>query len=414
MRILVCQPFFDGAGHYAKHTARTCQALTDLGHEIVLCANVFAPGPYLRGAPAFRAISLGERFSFWKYEQAKAGHKLGWLFGRVRNNIAVLLRAANEATERRYDIVHLWNYELLSTWILHALGRLQALSPVIMAIDAPNFDAAYHYGGALERKWRRTQRVALRGLLRSWVKGITAVTTSHAEKLRAQLGLDREFMIGVSGDCRDVPEERRDKAEARKAIGLGGFGGPVFLFFGTIRRDKGVEVLLRAIQEFPAHDCRFVIAGFPLDWDLPQEIKEIRDPRLVCRFEYVPESEMEGYFFASDALMLPYREYYIGSSGPLYEACARSLPVVVTDVSDMGRLARIENLGVVVQPGDHKALIDGILRFMRADDSEKRQWGQNGLRLAQAHGRRAVAENFVALYEGVLGRQKRSVGSSAE
>ncbi len=409
MRVLICQPFFDGAGHYAKHTFRTCQALAGLGLEVVLCTNTFFSDEYLNQPPAFRVVSLGSRFSFWPYDEAKSKSKLRWLFGRVRNNATVLLRAAKQAREERYDIVHLWNYELVSTGILHKLGWLKTLSPLIMGIEAPNFSSEYYYGGTFERIWRRAQGVAIRHLLRSWIHAISTISNSHAQKLREQLGLTKEFVVGVSGDCRDIPDKRGDKTEARKAIGLDGFQGSVFLFFGTIRRDKGLEILLRAIREFPTGDCRFVVAGYPLDWDLPRELGEINDSRLMCRFEYVPESEVENYFFASDALILPYSEYYIGSSGPLYEACARGLPVVVSEVSEMGVLTRQENLGIVVRPGDHKALVKGMVRMMDASDSERSAWSQNGLRLARAHGRRAVAKNFVALYQEVLTAEGRNM-----
>lgn len=81
-------------------------------------------------------------------------------------------------------------------------------------------------------------------------------------------------------------------------------------------------------------------------WSISDAARYIlSDPRVVTRFEYISEDQIDAYFYASDMLVLPHRGFYAGSSGLLYEAEALGLPVIVSDVFETGHVARERNLG---------------------------------------------------------------------
>jgi glycosyltransferase involved in cell wall biosynthesis len=408
MKILAVQPYGDGAGHFGKYTVRLCHEMGKLGHEVVLCTNLINPAEYLEETPAFRLEQLGPGYSFFPFEIKKSTSPLVWLFGRIRNNVAVLNHAVRLAERERFDIVQLFSYELVSTWLFLALRRPAALPPVVIEIAAANFSPEKYYGGHRERFWRRLQKLALKRMLGTYIQAICMNSASHVPELRRQLGLPEDFIVECVGDTREIPQTPLDKSEARKKIGLADYRGCVFLFFGTIRRDKGLETLLKAFGMLPAElECRLVIAGMPLDWSPSEEARRIlSDPRVVTRFEYIPEQEIDAYFYASDALVLPYAGFYAGSSGPLYEAGARGLPVIVSDVSEMGRIARERNLGIVMPPDNAEALADAMKRFIKLDQAQKAQWSANALALVRENKRSTVARRFVSIYQKLFGKQQ--------
>ena len=407
MKILILQPYGDGAGHFGKYTVRLCHEMGKLGHEVVLCTNFINPAEYLEETPAFRLEQLGPGFSFFPFETKKNTSPLVWLFGRVRNNMAVLHRAVCLAERERFDVVQLFSYELVSTWLFLALRRPAALPPVVIEIAAANFSPEKYYGGRAERFWRRLQKLALKRMLGTYIQAICMNSAAHVPELRRQLGLPEDFIVECVGDTREIPQTPLDKFEARKIIGLADYTGCVFLFFGTIRRDKGLDNLLKAFEMLPVEaECRLVIVGMPLDWSPSEEARRIlSDPRVVTCLEYIPEQEIDAYFYASDALVLPYAGFYAGSSGPLYEAGARGLPVIVSDVSEMGRLARERDLGLVVPPDNAETLAEAMKQFIRQTQAQKVRWSINALNLVRENDRVAVAKRFVDLYRRILERR---------
>ena len=401
MKILAIQPFADAAGHYGKYAARICQDICNLGHQVVLCTNNIEIEKYLTEEPAFQVVSLGSEYSFVKYDVRRSSYQLYWLLGRIKNNLAVLRFAVRLTNQEHFDSVQLFSYELASTWLFLSLFRSASLNPIVIEIAAPNFSAEEYYGGPPEVLWRRIQKFALKQMLRSRIGAINVYGDSHAIELIKQLDLPDDFIIGVTGDSRKIPEIRIDKHEARKTIGLSDYRDQLFLFFGTLRRDKGLDTLFRAIRLLKEEDFKVVIAGMPVDWRAPED-DILLDNHLLTRFEYIPEDQVDAYFCASDALILPYSSHYIGSSGPLFDACAYGLPVIASNVSEMGNIIKERELGLVVPPEDSQALADAIKRFIHLAPNEKAKLSMNALNAVREKTNVNVAQNYVNLYERVV------------
>jgi len=406
MKILALQPYGDDVGHFSKYTVRLCHEIARLGHEVVLYTNLINPADYLTEPPAFRLEQLGPKYSFFPIAQKGSDSSVSSAFvlmlGRMRNNVAVLRRALRLVERERFDVVQLFGYYIVSTWLFFELHHPVRFPPVVMEISGAGFSLDKCYGSRAKRFWYQLERMALRRLLGTYIQAVNVNSASHVPELRKQLGLPEDFIIECVGDTREIPHTPLDKFEARKRIGLGDYRGCVFLFFGTIRKEKGLDNLLKAFGML-SEECRLLIAGMPLRWSASDEARCIlSDPRVIARFEYIPEQEIDAYFYASDALVLPYRWFYTESSGPLYEAGARGLPVIVSDVSEMGRLTRERNLGLVVPPEDPEALADALRQFIMLDQAQKAQWSANALALVRENDRSTIAKRFVGLYERLL------------
>jgi glycosyltransferase involved in cell wall biosynthesis len=151
---------------------------------------------------------------------------------------------------------------------------------------------------------------------------------------------------------------------AREACGAGA-PRERLLFFGVIRPNKGVDVLLRALELLPR--CDLTVAGQAEDAHYLEQVR-----RLALRFppdrvelidRYVSEDEMTGLFRRSRLVVLPYTSF-AAQSGVLHQALAYGRPVVVTDVGALGECVRRWGNGQVVPPGDERSLAMAIERSL--------------------------------------------------
>lgn len=112
------------------------------------------------------------------------------------------------------------------------------------------------------------------------------------------------------------------------------------LFFGTIRRNKGLDLLLQAAEELP--DFSITIAGETGDYDyyngviLPQ-VKRLRDRGMAvdARLGFTPEAEVGPLLASHSAIVLPYTRKFMAQSGVVFLALAHEIPVVASEVGGL-------------------------------------------------------------------------------
>jgi len=133
------------------------------------------------------------------------------------------------------------------------------------------------------------------------------------------------------------------------------------LFFGQLRSNKGVSVLLDAMQWLS--DIDVTIAGDPESPAFREEIRaraaNLPDSRVTLVDRFIEEEEIPRFFQDADLMVLPYTSF-AAQSGVLHDAIAWELPVVVTDIGALGESVRTWGNGVVVRPGDAPELAGGI------------------------------------------------------
>jgi glycosyltransferase involved in cell wall biosynthesis len=137
------------------------------------------------------------------------------------------------------------------------------------------------------------------------------------------------------------------------------------LFFGVIRPNKGVHVLLRALERLPQYDLT-IAGGAEEPYYLDQIRRMVRDfppGRVELIDRYVGEDEVAGLFERSRLVILPYTNF-TAQSGVLHLALAHGRPVVATDVGALGECVRLWGIGQVVPPGDEGELAGAIERSL--------------------------------------------------
>ncbi len=184
------------------------------------------------------------------------------------------------------------------------------------------------------------------------------------------------------------------QAEARERFGLKP-DAPVLLFFGFIRRYKGLHVLLqsmgRVVRERP--DVRLIVAGEFYEDEAPYRAL-IREHRLgdhvLLQNTYIPDEEVPLYFSAADVVVQPYVS--ATQSGVAQIAFHFEKPLIVTDVGGLAEIVPHERAGFVVPPDDPERLAEAILRFVREG------WGP---RLAEGVRERKAHYSWDRLYDAV-------------
>lgn len=137
------------------------------------------------------------------------------------------------------------------------------------------------------------------------------------------------------------------------------------IFFGFIRKYKGLDLLLQAMADPRIRQAgiRLLIAGEFYEDAQPyrEQIGQsgISD-LLIQHTDFIPDSEVRYYLCAADAVIQPYRNATQSGVTPL--AYHFDKPMIVTNVGGLPDLVPHEKAGLVVAP-DPTAIADGILRF---------------------------------------------------
>jgi glycosyltransferase involved in cell wall biosynthesis len=155
---------------------------------------------------------------------------------------------------------------------------------------------------------------------------------------------------------------RFTRESARARLGL---EGEVALFFGYVRRYKGLDVLLEAFRRVrERRPVTLVVAGEFYEDPAPyRALAAAAGGESAVRIldRYLPDDEVEAVFKAADVCVLPYRS--ATQSGVTHVAYALGVPVIITDVGGLAETVENEVTGLVVPPGNAATLAAAIVRF---------------------------------------------------
>lgn len=143
------------------------------------------------------------------------------------------------------------------------------------------------------------------------------------------------------------------KEVARKNIGIQ-TKEKIILFFGFIRKYKGLDILLDALAILKANgnnDFKVLIAGeFYEDrktFDEQIITLGLKD-MLILKTDFIPDSEVRNYFCAADMVIQPYRNATQSGVTPL--AYHFEIPMIVTNVGGLPALVPNGKVGLVAEP----------------------------------------------------------------
>ncbi|MFM6924275.1 MAG: glycosyltransferase [Ferruginibacter sp.] len=149
--------------------------------------------------------------------------------------------------------------------------------------------------------------------------------------------------------------EKISKAAARDQLNIKN-DQLIILFFGFIRKYKGLDILLDAMKEIQHlkvkdQHIRLLIAGeFYEDrktYDEQIEKLGIKD-NLILHTDFIPDSEVKNYLCAADVVVQPYRNATQSGVTPL--AYHFEIPMIVTNVGGLPSMVPDNKVGLVAEP----------------------------------------------------------------
>jgi glycosyltransferase involved in cell wall biosynthesis len=209
------------------------------------------------------------------------------------------------------------------------------------------------------------KRIGDRPFTKYFLKSCDAFITM-SEKVMSDLRLFQKAKPAklVSHPLYDNFGDIISKSDARSKLGVGN-SESIVLFFGFIRRYKGLDVLLEAMadERIKKSGIKLLIAGEFYEDAKPyhEQIEKLGiRQQLILRTDFIPDSEVKYYLCAADAVIQPYRNATQSGVTPL--AYHFEKPMVVTNVGGLPSLVPDGKVGLVVEPAP-VSIADGILKF---------------------------------------------------
>ncbi|WP_098960598.1 glycosyltransferase [Pseudonocardia sp. N23] len=318
----------------------------------------------LRGGP------LAERHDVRLQNVAHSGVREGGRF--TTGNIGRTLRDALDVRRngRRADVVHIHSalapaVTVVRAGLLALAGRSRGCTVVVHA-----------HGGNIQTWLTTPLRRAVMRLAMAPAHSVVAVWTAGEDALREVLPAGKVTLIdnGVPLDGVPEPEAPHDP--------------PRILYVGLLTPRKGVLDLVEASRILRArgadHELH-LLGGAPDEG--PEAEAAVRDnlPAWVTLLGTRDPADMPAEYAAADIFSLP--SWWEAMPLSILEAMAGGLPVVATDVGDIGRAVDDGVTGRVVPVQDPEKLADALEPLVR-DVAVRREMG--------AAGRRRVEEHFAA------------------
>jgi glycosyltransferase involved in cell wall biosynthesis len=228
-----------------------------------------------------------------------------------------------------------------------------------------------------ERGWADTWIDRLSQHLTKFVVDVYIANSKYAAERLIEAGIkpDHVHVIYNGIDAWD--------RNAIKSSGNPQFTKPSIVCVANISPRKGHLILLKAINllkpKYP--DLRAILLG--IDYTKGAFFAETRPLGLESTYSWVGEvADVKPYLLAADLFALP--SYKEGMPTSILEAMLMEKPVVSTKISGVQELIEDGVTGLLVQPGDEKALAEAIDRVLSSEAL--------GVRLG-ANARKHVLEN---------------------
>ncbi|MBN1424786.1 glycosyltransferase [Candidatus Fermentibacteria bacterium] len=270
---------------------------------------------------------------------------------------------------------------------LRSASRARSFSPDVLLLNywMPFFMPAYATVACLVRLFSRTRVIFLCHNIvpherRLGDRLFTRVGLRTAHGFVVQTEAVRDDLLRARADAKyrlvslpafDLFKTSLSRGEARERLGLDP-KDRVVLFFGYVRRYKGLGVLLQAMRTVrESMAVKLVVAGEFYEDVVSTErsIQELGIAKDVLMFdEYIPNEDVGTYFAAADVVTLPYLS--ATQSGILQISYNFDTPVIVSDVGGLAESVIEGKTGFVVPPGDGAALAQAIIRFFQRSPTE--------------------------------------------
>lgn len=176
-----------------------------------------------------------------------------------------------------------------------------------------------------------------------------------------------------------------EKITARKELGIPN-NKTVILFFGTIRRSKGLDILVKGFAKAYQENTDLFLLGAGAFHSVNQEeYKNLITQNLNLEnskfdFEHIDDNLLPYYFSSADILCVPYRNIYqsgIAQLGLIYD-----LPILGSNIPRLSNMVRDNINGRVFKSEDSDDLANVLLEMCK-DKIKLKQYSNQSKEISQ-------------------------------
>lgn len=397
MRILVVSQWFPPeAGGGPARFLETSRVWQERGHEVLVLAGLpnwptgrihdgYRRRPVVRetygGVPVLRVPLIPAR-------NEGAARRL------VNHGSFVLTASVLGLAERwRPDVVVATSPPLFAPLAGLLLARA-AKAPMVLDVRDLWPDSIYalsHLRGSVVRAGlERLERFLYRS-----AAAVAAVTSGLSEVIRTRGA--RTVATIPNGVDLDAFAPRPAEPAAREL--LGGDGGFVVMYAGTLGLAHGLDLAVEAAERLSDEGVRFVFAGDGADRPRLERMTERKRLRNVSFVPVQPREQMPALYAAADVCLVSLRpEPLFASALPskIFEIMGCARPMIAAVEGEAADVIGRAGAGVVTAPGSVEGLVNAVRACVRNDDLGL--MGKAGRKFAEEHfDRRQLAVQYERL-----------------
>lgn len=237
--------------------------------------------------------------------------------------------------------------------------------------------------------------------------GIIVHTNRSKEEIKDQFNIynDKIRVIphGLLELNYDENNTKKIKSEVHENNNLG--DKIVLGFIGSIRKNKGIELLLDVWEEnefLNNNEIILLIAGSCKNDKLNKRIEEMNNYKnVIIDIRFLPLDNFAAYMKVSDIILLPYLN--ISQSGVLLSVLAEEKPVLVSDRGGLTDPFEVGEIGWVIEPTESD--LRDCLREIINNKNEIRKIKNNEelwTKVKQYYSWKDIGKKTTAFYESLL------------
>lgn len=287
---------------------------------------------------------------------------------KLKNYITSYKAILNEIKKNKYDVIHT-QWMIFSPVDYYYLQKIKktGIKLIVTIHDILPFNRKFYDYRYHKKVYTLAERIIVQA----------DNNIQRFDELFPELA-GKETMI-PHGHFLEYAEPVKQK-EAREHLGIAD-DKLVFLFFGQIKKVKGVGVLLEAFAKIckKQPNLLLIIAGSVWKDDFSQ-YQEIIDRENIAQYvqtniRYIPDEEIKYYYSAADCCVLPYLDVY--QSGVIQLCYAYKKPVVATRIGAFREVVVDNKTGFMCEPDNAEDLASAMT--IAAENKDKfDQMGQAG------------------------------------
>ena len=234
--------------------------------------------------------------------------------------------------------------------------------------------------------------------------GIIWHTEQDKERM-AEAGVETPQAVIDHGNYDFYTDYKSDisQSTARSELGLDE-DSVVFLFFGYLREDKRLDLLLESfsnLKQSAYEKAELLVAGQSIKDELTSSYLDLIEEygienRVQAHIGFVENEDVPLYFEAADVLVTPYDT--ISESGVVNIGFAFGLPVIATNVEGFSESFVHGENGLLVSPSDPDELSSALSHAIE-NESEMKRMGETNRKGSEENSWDEIARETLKFYE---------------